>query len=171
MSYAVRIAAATARHAPALRRLLLTAVALVALAVPAAATAAECPKTTLAAVEAEVMCPVCGTPLGLAAEAPQANRERALIQRLIDRCRSKDEIKEILVAQYGPGVLALPEPEGFNLSAYLVPALAVLLAAGGIAVAARRWRGGGRRPAAGDGPGEDSAAGKRLDADLERYEL
>jgi cytochrome c-type biogenesis protein CcmH len=171
MSYAVRIAAATARHAPALRRLLLTAVALVALAVPAAATAAECPKTTLAAVEVEVMCPVCGTPLGLAAEAPQANRERALIQRLIDRCRSKDEIKEILVAQYGPGVLALPEPEGFNLSAYLVPALAVLLAAGGIAVAARRWRGGGGRPPEGDGAGEDSAAGKRLDADLERYEL
>jgi hypothetical protein len=46
----------------------------------------------------------------------------------------------------------------------------VLLAAGGIAVAARRWRRGGGRPAA-SGPGEDSAAGKRLDADLERYEL
>jgi len=151
------------------RRALVVLTALVALALPTAATAADCPKTTLAAVEAEVMCPVCGTPLGLATEAPQANRERAFIQRLIERCRSKDEIKEILVAQYGPGVLALPEAEGFNLGAYLVPALAVLLAAGGIAVAARRWRGGGRRPD--DGPGEDSAAGKRLDADLERYEL
>ena len=31
------------------------------------------------------MCPVCGTPLGLATEAPQAQRERAYIQRLIDR--------------------------------------------------------------------------------------
>jgi cytochrome c-type biogenesis protein CcmH len=143
----------------------------IALAAPTAATAANCPKTTLAAIEAEVMCPVCGTPLGLATEAPQANRERALIQRLIDRCRSKDEIKEILVAQYGPGVLALPEAEGFNLGAYLIPALAVLLAAGGIAVAARRWRRGGGGPAAPTGPAEDSAAGKRLDADLERYEL
>lgn len=152
------------------RALAVLAVAALA-AVPATATAAECPRTTLAAVEAEVMCPVCGTPLGLASEAPQANRERALIQRLIDRCRSKEEIKQVLVAQYGPGVLALPEAEGFNLSAYLVPALAVLLAAGGVAVAARRWRGGGDGGPAADGPPEDGAAGKRLDADLERYEL
>jgi cytochrome c-type biogenesis protein CcmH len=152
------------------RRLLVAVAALAAFALPSAAVAADCPKTTLAAVEAEVMCPVCGTPLGLATEAPQANRQRALIQRLIDRCRSKDEIKEILVAQYGPGVLALPEAEGFNLGAYLVPALAVLLGAGGIAVAARRWRGGGGRGGP-PGPAEETAAGKRLDADLERYEL
>jgi len=160
-----------ARRVVAARRLLLAMVALLALALPAGAVAADCPKTTLAAVEAEVMCPVCGTPLGLATEAPQANRERAFIQRLIERCRSKDEIKEVLVAQYGPGVLALPEAEGFNLGAYLVPALAVLLGAGGIAVAARRWRGGGGRPPAATGSGEDGAAAKRLDADLERYEL
>jgi len=154
-----------------MRLALLLLATVIALVAPTAATAADCPETTLAAVEAEVMCPVCGTPLGLATEAPQANRQRAFIQRLVDRCRSKEEIKEILVAQYGPGVLALPEAEGFNLGAYLVPALAVLLAAGGIAVAARRWRRGGGGPAAPTGTGEDSAAGKRLDADLERYEL
>jgi cytochrome c-type biogenesis protein CcmH len=154
------------------RRALTALVAVVAFAVPSAATAADCPQTTLAAVEADVMCPVCGTPLGLATEAPQAVRQRALIQRLIDRCRSKDEIEQILVAQYGPDVLALPETEGFDLAAYVVPALAVLLAGGGIVVAARRWRGGPGRPPAedADGPGE-GAAGKRLDADLERYEL
>ncbi|HEX2070926.1 MAG TPA: cytochrome c-type biogenesis protein CcmH [Thermoleophilaceae bacterium] len=161
------------RRASGSSRLLLAAAVLVLLVLPAGATAADCPKTTLAAVEADVMCPVCGTPLGLATEAPQANRQRALIQRLVDRCRSKEEIEEVLVAQYGPGVLALPEAEGFQLSAYLVPALIVLLAAGGIALAARRWRGRGGGPAApgADGPAEDGAAGKRLDADLERYEL
>jgi cytochrome c-type biogenesis protein CcmH len=152
------------------RRALVLLAALALLGTPAGAVAADCPKTTLAAVEADVMCPVCGTPLGLATEAPQANRERALIQRLVDRCRSKEEIEEILVAQYGPGVLALPEADGFSLSAYLVPALVVLLAAAGVALAARRWRSGGGRPATG-GPPEDGAAGKRLDADLERYEL
>jgi cytochrome c-type biogenesis protein CcmH len=160
------------RAAATARRLLLSALAALLLAVPAAATAQECPRTSLAAVEAEVMCPVCGTPLGLATEAPQANRQRALIQRLVDRCRSKDEIKDVLVAQYGERVLALPEPQGFKLSAYLVPALAVLLAAGAIAVAARRWRRGGGGGLAGDGPPpEDGATAKRLDADLERYEL
>lgn len=153
-----------------MRRALVVVAALAALTLPAGAVAAECPQTTLAAVEADVMCPVCGTPLGLATEAPQANRQRALIQRLVDRCRSKEEIEAVLVAQYGPGVLALPETEGFQLSAYVVPALIVLLAAIGVALAARRWRGGGGRPAAA-GPTDDGAAGKRLDADLERYEL
>jgi cytochrome c-type biogenesis protein CcmH/NrfF len=156
----------------AARGLLLALITVAALALPTAVSAAECPRTSLGAVEAEVMCPVCGTPLGLAAEAPQADRQRALIQRLVDRCQSKDEIKEVLVAQYGPGVLALPEPEGFNLSAYLVPAVALLLAALGIAFAARRWRrrGGGAPPPAA-GPAPDSAAERRLTADLERYEL
>ncbi|HYI99361.1 MAG TPA: cytochrome c-type biogenesis protein CcmH [Thermoleophilaceae bacterium] len=150
---------------------------LAVLALPAAATAADCPKTTLSAVEAEVMCPVCGTPLALATEAPQANRERALIQRLVDRCRSKEEIKAVLVAEYGDGVLALPEADGFNLSAYLVPALAVLVGLVGVGFAARRWRRGGGRPAdgslatAGRAGGSDAAAKKRLDADLERYDL
>lgn len=148
---------------------------LCALALPAGATAAECPKTTLSAVEAEVMCPVCGTPLGLATEAPQANRQRALIERLVDRCKSKQEIKDVLVAEYGESVLALPEPKGFNAAAYAVPALAVLLAALGVALAVRRWRRdggrgpGGRAAAAGGPPSETSE--KRLDADLERYDL
>ncbi len=154
------------------RAALVALIAVAALALPTAVSAAECPRTSLGAVEAEVMCPVCGTPLGLAAEAPQADRQRALIQRLVDRCQSKEQIKDVLVAQYGPGVLALPEPEGFKLSAYLVPAIGLLLAALGIAFAARRWRrrGGGTPPAAA-GPEPDSAAERRLAADLERYEL
>jgi cytochrome c-type biogenesis protein CcmH len=148
----------------------LAALALVvALAAPGAAAAADCPKTTLAAVEAEVMCPVCGTPLALATEAPQANRERALIQRLVDRCRSKEEIEDVLVAEFGDEVLALPEAEGFDASAYVVPAAVLLFAVAGVALAARRWRGGGN-----GGRGEnrlDPTASARLDADLDRYEL
>lgn len=154
-----------------LARLAAALAAVAALAAPAAAAAAECPRTTLAAVEAEVMCPVCGTPLALASEAPQAIRQRALIERLIDRCRSKEEIEDVLVAQFGDDVLALPKAKGFELGAYLVPALAVLLAGGGVAVAARRWRrtGGAAQPLA-PGPDDDEAAG-RLDADLKRYDL
>lgn len=156
-----------------MRRLALALALLAAFAIPAVATAAECPKTTLAAVEAEVMCPVCGTPLGLASEAPQANRERALIQRLIDRCKSKDEIKQVLVAEYGEDVLALPEAEGFDIAAYAVPAIAVALAALGVLAAVRRWRrDGGSGPRAAAAGGEpDGATTKRLDADLERYDL
>jgi cytochrome c-type biogenesis protein CcmH len=143
---------------------------LVALALAPAALAADCPRTTLGDVEDEVMCPVCGTPLNLATEAPQANRERRFIQTLIERCRSKDQIKQALKAQYGDRVLATPDDKGFDLAAYVVPALALLVAAAGIALAAARWR--RRRSPDEDAPPAPAGAAKaRLDSDLERYDL
>ena len=154
-----------------MRRALATLVAAMALGVPSAAAAADCPKTTLGDVENEVMCPVCGTPLALATEAPQAVQERRLIERLVARCKSKEEIKTALVAQFGDAVLSTPDDEGFDLAAYVVPALAVLLGIGGVGVAVMRWR---RRPRTADGAEEPSGPAprsKRLDADLERYDL
>ncbi len=78
------------------------------------------------------MCPVCGTPLGLASEAPQAQDERAYIQELVESCKSKDEIKQALVAEFGENVLALPGDQGDDdlgdVLVYVVPALGILLA-------------------------------------------
>ncbi len=118
------------RRSPSTRSLAraLATVAAVVLAAPAAALA-QCPQTTLGEVEQEVMCPVCGTPLALATEAPQAERERQFIIERIERCESKDEIKAALVAQFGEAVLATPGDDGFDLAAYLLPALAVLIGA------------------------------------------
>jgi cytochrome c-type biogenesis protein CcmH len=138
-----------------------------------ATAAAQCPRTSLGDIEDEVMCPVCGVPLGLATDAPQADRERAYIERLIADCRSKDEIKAALAAQFGDEVLALPGDEGNDdlgdVLVYVIPAVGILLALAGIAFAVVRWRGG-------RGPREPAAAGepqaeRRLEADMERYEL
>ena len=116
------------------------------------------------------MCPVCGTPLALAEEAPQAERERAFIERMVDACRSESEIKRALVAQYGEAVLALPGDEGddslSDLLAYLIPLLAVLLGATGIVLAARRWRRPPPKPSD-QGP----ATSDRLKHDMDRYDL
>jgi cytochrome c-type biogenesis protein CcmH/NrfF len=79
------------------------------------------------------MCPVCGTSLALAREAPLVQRERALIERLAAQCRTTEQIKAKLVAEFGPTVLALPPRRGFDAAAYVVPA-----AGGVIAVVARR---------------------------------
>jgi cytochrome c-type biogenesis protein CcmH/NrfF len=143
---------------------------LLALAAPAAASAADCPKTTLGDVEDEVMCLVCGTPLDLATDAPQADRERALIQRMVDDCATKEQIKTRLAAEFGDRVLALPGDDGFDLAAYLVPALVILLAGGALTAAAIQWRGRRGPPAAG-GSAPDSAARERIDADMDRYDL
>ena len=133
-----------------------------------APAALACPKTSLGDLEDEVMCPVCGTSLGLATEAPQAQRERAFIQGLIDDCKSKEEVKAALVDEFGDEVLALPDDDGFEIAAYLIP-LAILLGAGAtIAVGVRRWR---RRPASTAGPGASAGESKRLDEDIARYDL
>jgi cytochrome c-type biogenesis protein CcmH len=151
-------------------RLLALAV-LLALTVPgpAAAVAAGCQRATLANLENQVMCLVCGIPLALA-EAPQADRERAFITREIAQCRSEDQIKADLVAQYGPRVLALPQAHGFRLTAYLVPVLAALLVAAGLAFAVLRRR--GRAPVAETTAAAPPLSGRdaaRLEAELDRY--
>jgi cytochrome c-type biogenesis protein CcmH len=156
-----------------MRKAAVVVVALMALVAPAAAAAQQCPQTTLGDVEDEVMCPICGTPLALATDAPQAQQQRAYVERLIADCRSKDEIKRALVAQFGEGVLALPGDESGDddledVLVYLIPALAILLALAGIAFAVVRWRANRPRPGEPLPAGRDSA---RLEADLERYDL
>jgi cytochrome c-type biogenesis protein CcmH len=155
-----------------MRGCLVALVAALAATAPAApALAARCPKASLADVENEVMCLVCGVPLALA-DAPQAERERAFVRHLISRCRSKDEIKAALVAQYGTRVLALPKASGFRLTAYLVPGIAAVAAAAAIGLAAVRWQ-RRRRPRSPEvippAPQLDPVETAQLEADLERY--
>jgi cytochrome c-type biogenesis protein CcmH len=158
------------------RALLIAAlVTLAALVVAGAAAAADCTKTSISDLEDEVMCPVCGTSLGLARDAPQARRERAYIVRLVKRCHSKDEIKAALVAQFGDGVLALPSKDGFNMSAYVAPLLGMLLAGAAIVFALVRWRRAGtttRGAAVGFASpgGIDPTDALRLDEELRREE-
>lgn len=146
---------------------------LVALLALSPAASAATPQTSLSEIEGEVMCPVCGTLLELA-ESPQALRQKVFIKRLVAEGESKEQIKDALVAEYGEEVLALPEGDGFSLSAYVVPVIAFIVAAIALAFAIWKWRGQGGgssgpiRPAA-DGPSDPDR--KRLDEDLDRYDL
>lgn len=153
------------------RRLIAALAAFVLTAPASAALAARCPKTSLPHMEHQVMCLVCGVPLALA-DAPQAQRERVLIARMVRQCRSEDEIESALVAQYGPRVLALPQASGFRLTAYLVPAVAAAAAVAGLGLAVERRR-RRQRPASGEmigaPPPLDPLDAARIDAELERY--
>jgi cytochrome c-type biogenesis protein CcmH len=164
------------------RLVALTALLLLAAAAPAGAAEndsspplarpAETPqaRASLTDIEDEVMCPICGTPLGLA-QAPQADRERAFIRRLIAQGKTKEEIKDELVDEFGPEVLATPEPEGFDLAAWIVPGAAILVAGIAIAVGARRWRRRGASAAETERPELDPVERERLSSDLARYDL
>ena len=109
---------------------------------------------------------------------PLANRERAFIRDLIDKCQSKNQIKTALVAQFGPDVLATPEHKGFDLSAYWVPIVLGALALIGIVATAIKWRGkrrGSAEPGLVAGTNGSKAStdadDARLTADLETYDL
>jgi cytochrome c-type biogenesis protein CcmH/NrfF len=150
----------------------LVAVTIVAAALLASPSlgAAPAPQVSISEIEGEVMCPVCGTLLELA-DSPQAQREKAYVARLIAAGKTRSEIKDALVAQYGDSVLALPQESGFDLSAYLVPAIGFVLALGALALGVTRWRrraGTAREPPP-PPPGEEDS--KRLDADIGRYDL
>jgi cytochrome c-type biogenesis protein CcmH len=121
---------------------------------------------TLPDIEDEVMCPICGTSLELS-ESPQAERERDLIRRLIAQGKSKAAIKEILVAEYGEEVLASPEGEGFDLTAWVTPIAAGLGAIIALLVAAARLR---RAPSPSPPPSLDAADRTRLERDMASHE-
>jgi cytochrome c-type biogenesis protein CcmH len=159
------------RPRPAFAVWLGVALTLIAVAAPSARAAA--PQTSVSEVSAEVMCPVCGTLLELA-ESPQAQREKAFIARLVAEGKSKEQIKDALVAEYGTEVLALPQGSGFDLSAYVVPIVAFFIAAIALAVGVLRWRRAGGPPGSGpaaDGAGPSPEDAERLAADLARYDL
>ena len=152
-------------------RIVALTLALGVLLAPAASGFRPQPRASLPDIEDEVMCPVCGTLLELS-ESPQADRERVFIHKLIAEGRSKQQIKDALVAEYGSAVLATPRGSGFDLTAYLVPIIAALFAAIALVAGVRRWRRSARRGEAdpeGEPPrGEDA---ERLESDLARYDL
>lgn len=142
------------------------------LALLAPATALGAVQTSLSDLEDEVMCPICGTLLELS-EAPQAERQRVYIARLIAAGKAKGQIKDALVTQYGREVLAVPRGSGFDLSAYLVPVIAFLVASVALAFGVLRWRRAARRSSeqSAPKPGPANEEAERLEADLSRYDL
>ena len=146
--------------------------AALALAVPSGALAQTPePQTSLPDIEDEVMCPICGVPLEHAIDAPQAQRQREFIRELIAQGLTKDEIKDRLVAEFGEEVLAVPEAEGFDLAAWLVPGVALVVAGVGIVVGLQRWRRAGSEEQRAESEEPDQDDAKRLDEDLARYDV
>ena len=93
----------------------------------AVAPHAPAQEASLPDIEDEVMCPICGTILE-ASNSPQAERERDFIRSQIAQGKSKQEIQDALVAEYGPDVLATPDSSGFDLAAWIVPIAGLVIA-------------------------------------------
>lgn len=70
---------------------------------------------------------------------------REKIMAYIGEGKSREEIMQLFVGKYGEEVLATPSKKGFNLLGYLMPFVALILAAGLIMAVIRQWTSKGSR--------------------------
>jgi cytochrome c-type biogenesis protein CcmH len=152
------------------RRLFVVAL-LAALAAALGATqAGATSRVSFNVMEGDFMCVVCHEPLAVA-QSPESFQERGVLRRLIAQGDTPAQIKQGMVAAYGPAVLALPPAHGFNLLVYILPPLILLLGIGTLAYTIPRWRRRAREAAPPEGsraPPLSAADAKRLDDDLAR---
>jgi cytochrome c-type biogenesis protein CcmH len=143
-------------------RLLLLALAALALAAPALASEEH---PTLGELEGQLMCPICEGETLAQSDAPAAQRIKAYIQRRIDQGATRSQIKDELVDQWGKRILAAPPRHGFDLLAWALPLVGLLGGAGVLGLLAWRWtRAHEPEPA----PQRWSLNGHPLDRDEER---
>jgi cytochrome c-type biogenesis protein CcmH len=120
----------------------------------------------------DVMCVVCHEPLAVA-QSPEAFQERDYIRQLIAQGKTRRQIENDLVTQYGPAVLARPPAHGVNVLVYIVPPLVLLAGLITLAVFIPRWRRRGRQSdeeqAARPASALDPADTERLNQDLGRF--
>jgi len=143
----------------------LLTVALLALAAGAVAVGARTPNA--ADLEAELVCPVCETTLDQS-NAPIAERMKAYIRARIAAGDSAQEIKDALVAEFGPGVLAKPPEGGFGLLAWALPLGALMVGAVAVGLLVRSWS--RRRTSPTSEEPLDPALERRVDEELARFD-
>jgi cytochrome c-type biogenesis protein CcmH/NrfF len=131
-----------------------------------AAAACQHPKTSLASLEGQVMCPTCHTTLDQS-NSDAARRIVHYIRMRIDQCATADQIKSDLVQNFGAGILAAPPHKGFDLLAWWLPLGGIMLAALLIAIGVWRWS--RARPPDPEAP-LDTATEQRLDELLARLD-
>jgi cytochrome c-type biogenesis protein CcmH len=148
-----------------MRRLTLLVAAVLVVAPVALASEA---RPTLEDLEDEIMCPVCPGETLEQSSSPAAQQVERFIAVRIRAGDSKQEIKDKLVAQYGPRILAAPPREGFDLLAWVLPLAGAVAGALVLGFAAWRWSRGREPPAA--GPPLEPELERRLDRELARLD-
>ncbi|MCH7521617.1 MAG: cytochrome c-type biogenesis protein CcmH [Candidatus Marinimicrobia bacterium] len=105
-----------------------TLIALSVVSLMAGVLWAQGPKDALQReLEYEIMAPCCyGSPVG-DHDSDAAKQVKAQIGQLIAEGKSREEIMDMYVAIYGERILASPRAQGFNIMAYVMPPLFLLL--------------------------------------------
>ena len=118
-------------------------------------------------LEGELRCPVCRSQSIRQSRSFMADDMRRKVRQLIAEGRTDEEIRQFFVDRYSAWVLLTPPKRGFNLAAYLLPAVVVVIGAAGLAFASRRWKRAATGPAQPPPPSRHLA---RLEREIEEIE-
>lgn len=91
-------------------------------------------------IAGEVRCPVCEGQSAAQSQAAASVQIRDQIGQELAAGESEQQILAGLERAYGPSILEKPQGTGVALVVWVLPVLAVLAGAGGLAFAFRRWR-------------------------------
>jgi cytochrome c-type biogenesis protein CcmH len=126
------------------------------------------------ALEGKLIAPCCWTQPVSDHQSEASDQIKAEIRMLVAQGSSDKEILDTFIVRYGEKILAAPAPRGFNLTAYVLPALALLVAAAIVFLMAMRWRRDPAEavPAVAPGPSdpERTAWEQRLREDLKGFD-
>ncbi|HLJ08782.1 MAG TPA: cytochrome c-type biogenesis protein CcmH [Acidimicrobiia bacterium] len=124
----------------------LLAVVVVALVIGGAGRShpARSPATRAHDIAAVLRCPVCQGLSVADSPSPTAKAIYDDVRHRVDAGETDAAIKAYYVDHYGQWILLQPETSGVGALVWILPVTALLLGAGGLALAFRRWR---RQPA------------------------
>lgn len=118
----------------------LTVVVMIAIAVVVARSRpSDAPAARAARLANELACPVCTGESVADSNAPESRAIRVDVVKRIRAGESDAQIRDAYVAAYDEHILLTPSNRGLGIIAWGVPVVAVVIGAGGIALALRRW--------------------------------
>lgn len=127
-----------------LRRLSYLAMAVVAVVALAVGTLDDGParatEDRVEAIAATVRCPQCAGQSAANSDAASARAIRSEIAERLDDGQSADEIRAYFASTYGDEILLTPPATGVGSLVWVLPVVATVVAAAGLAFAFVRWR-------------------------------
>ncbi len=115
-------------------------------------------------IQMELWCPICQGVRLDACEQKVCQQMRDMIDEMLKEGKSKDEIINEFVDQYGVVILGEPPKQGINLMAWLMPVLLVLVGLGFAFWMSKKWTQKKSAPAAAETPPQGPGAEPNADA-------
>ena len=74
-----------------------------------------------------LMCPICPSETIDQSQVTLAKQMRVMVREQLSDGQNREQILEYFVDRYGPGILAAPPKKGFNLLAWVVPPIILVI--------------------------------------------